>query len=86
MAFLLRKYLVRYTISLTSCIDAMLAAKENIEFDEENELLTSKIQVKFRQLYDVLNQQKEASIRDREQLEEIISDIFKFFVVYNAIS
>ena len=75
MAFLLRKYLVRYTISLTSCIDAMLAAKENIEFDEENELLTSKIQVKFRQLYDVLNQQKEASIRDREQLEEIISDI-----------
>ncbi len=53
----------------------MLAAKENIEFDEENELLTSKIQVKFRQLYDVLNQQKEASIRDREQLEEIISDI-----------
>ena len=75
MAFLLRKYLVRYTISLTACIDAMLAAKENIEFDEENELLTSKIQVKFRQLYDVLNQQKEASIRDREQLEEIISDI-----------
>ncbi len=75
MAFLLRKYLVHYTISLTSCIDAMLAAKENIEFDEENELLTSKIQVKFRQLYDVLNQQKEASIRDREQLEEIISDI-----------
>ena len=75
MAFLLRKYLVRYTISLTSCIDAMLAAKENIEFDEENELLTSKIQDKFRQLYDVLNQQKEASIRDREQLEEIISDI-----------
>ncbi|MCI8563366.1 MAG: HAMP domain-containing histidine kinase [Lachnospiraceae bacterium] len=75
MAFLLRKYLVRYTISLTSCIDAMLAAKENIEFDEENELLTSKIQVKFRQLYDVLNQQKEASIRDRKQLEEIISDI-----------
>ena len=75
MAFLLRKYLVRYTISLTYCIDAMLAAKENIEFDEENELLTSKIQVKFRQLYDVLNQQKEASIRDREQLEEIISDI-----------
>ena len=75
MAFLLRKYLVRYTISLTSCIDAMLAAKENIEFDEENELLTSKIQVKFRQLYDVLNQQNEASIRDREQLEQIISDI-----------
>ena len=37
MAFLLRKYLVRYTISLTSCIDAMLAAKENIEFDEEME-------------------------------------------------
>lgn len=75
MAFLLRKYFVRYTTSLISCIDDILTEKEEIVFDVEKELLTSKIQVKFRQLYDVLTKQKEKSVHDKEQLEEIISDI-----------
>ncbi|MCI8326412.1 MAG: HAMP domain-containing histidine kinase [Lachnospiraceae bacterium] len=75
IAFLLRRYLVRYTVSLVSCIDDMLTGKKDIVFEEEKELLTSKIQVRFRQLYDVLKQQREQSIEDREQLEEIISDI-----------
>lgn len=75
IAFLVRKYLVLYTTSLISCIDNMLAGKKEVMFDEENEFLTSKIQVKLRQLYDVLKKQREQSRKDKEQLEEIISDI-----------
>ena len=61
IAFLVRKYLVLYTTSLISCIDNMLAGKKEVMFDEENEFLTSKIQVKLRQLYDVLKKQREQS-------------------------
>ena len=75
IALLLRNYLVRYTASLISCIEDMVSGKKEIVFDEENELLMSKVQVKLRQLYEVLNKQKEQSVHDKESLEEIISDI-----------
>lgn len=74
-AIVLRRYLVRYTNNLTECLDQMIAGKREIVFAEEHELLMSKVQVKLRQLYEILQSRTEKSRHDREVLEEIISDI-----------
>lgn len=74
-AILLRRYLVRYTSNLTECLDEMIAGKQEIMFDEESELLMSKVQVKLRRLYEILQSQTQQSMEDRKRLEEIISDI-----------
>lgn len=75
MMVLVRWYLVKYTTSLTACLDEMLLGKQDIVFDEEHELLMSKVQVKMRQLYEVLQSRTDQSRRDREQLEGTLSDI-----------
>lgn len=74
-AFVLRWYLVRYTNNLTECLDQMIAGRREIAFAEEQELLMGKVQVKLRQLYEILQSRTDKSIHDREVLEEIISDI-----------
>lgn len=75
MLVAMRRYLVKYTTSLISCLDEMIAGKRDIDFDEEHELLMSKVQVKMRQLYEILQSRTDQSIRDREQLEATLSDI-----------
>lgn len=74
-ALWLRHCLVKYTNSLTSSLDEMIAGKQEIIFDEESELLMGKIQVKLRQLYEMMRRQADKNEKDRENLEEIISDI-----------
>lgn len=71
----LRRYLVRYTDSLVECLDGMIAGRQEVVFVEEKELLMSKVQVKLRQLYEILQNRTEKSLHDREILEELISDI-----------
>ncbi len=71
----LRWYLVRYTTSLTRSLDEMIEGKREIIFDEENEWLMSKVQVRLRQLYEILQSRTEQSRRERAELEGIISDI-----------
>lgn len=74
-AFLLRWYLVVYTKRLIHCLDEMIAGKNDLMIGEEEELLMAKVEVRLRQLYEILRQEKEQSQRDRESLESTISDI-----------
>lgn len=75
MAVWLRHCLVRYTFSLSSCLDQMIKGEREIIFDEEYELLMSKVQVKLRQLYEILRVQAELNEKEKKSLEEIITDI-----------
>lgn len=75
VAVYVRKSLVRYTVQLSDCLDAILAGKKNIDFQEDQETLIGKLQMKMRQLYEVMEKKSEESIRQREQLESMISDI-----------
>lgn len=74
-ALYVRKSLVQYTGEICDCLDAMLAGRTDIDFHEDQETLIGKIQVKMRQLYEILEKRTEESLRQREQLESMISDI-----------
>lgn len=75
IAFYTRNRLVRFTGSLTDCLDAILAGEKEIDFQEDAETLMGKVQVKIRQLYEVMEMKSEENFRQRQRLESMISDI-----------
>ena len=56
---LTRKNLVEYTAKLTRSLDAMISGTGEIAFEEEKETLVGRIQVKMRQLYEIMKSQNE---------------------------
>lgn len=72
---LTRKNLVEYTAKLTRSLDAMISGTGEIAFEEEKETLVGRIQVKMRQLYEIMKSQNEKGARDKRQIEEIVGSI-----------
>lgn len=72
---LARKNLVEYTAKLTRSLDAMISGTGEIAFEEEKETLVGRIQVKMRQLYEIMKSQNEKGARDKRQIEEIVGSI-----------
>ncbi len=70
-----RSCLLTYTRKLSDCLDSMAAGEEEIQFEEEEESLIGKLQVKMRKLYDIMQRRAEENLRDRKNLEKTISDI-----------
>lgn len=70
-----RKSLVMYTDQLMECLEAVLAGKKDIDFQENQETLTGKLQMKLHQIYENMEKTTEESICQRKQLEAIVSDI-----------
>lgn len=75
IAIYVRKSLVRYTDLVMDGFDAVLAGKEIPVFDGDQETLAGKIQMRMRQLYELMEKKSGENIRQREQLESMISDI-----------
>lgn len=72
--FYARYCLVTYTRKLSDCLDGMIAG-EAVAFEEEEESLIGRIQVKLRQLYEIMKRRAEESRKERQSLEKTISDI-----------
>ncbi len=70
-----RKGLVQYTTQLMYSLDAILAGEDGIDFREDREMLSGKLQAKLNQLNEVIEQRAGENLRQRELLEAIISDI-----------
>lgn len=70
-----RKGLVQYTTQLMYSLDAVLAGEARVDLREDRETLNGKLQAKLCQLNEVLEQRSEENLRQRKQLEAIISDI-----------
>lgn len=70
-----RRNLIHFTEQLSDCLDAVIAGKKEIDFQENEETLTGKIQMKMRRLYEVMELKSEENIRQKELLESMISDI-----------
>lgn len=70
-----RKGLVQYTTQLMYSLDAVLAGEAWVDLREDRETLNGKLQAKLCQLNEVLEQRSEENLRQRKQLEAIISDI-----------
>lgn len=70
-----RKNLIMYTTQINDCLDGMLAGRTDMDFQEDQETLMGKIQMKLRQLCEAMENKTEESIRQRQQMEAMISDI-----------
>lgn len=70
-----RKGLVQYTTQLMCSLDAALAGNFNIAFWDERETLNGKLHAKLIQLHEALELRADENLRQRKQLEAIISDI-----------
>ncbi len=75
IAIYVRRSLVRYTDLLMDSFDEMLAGKKESHFHENQETLPAKIQMRMRQLTEAMERKSEENLRQREQLESMISDI-----------
>lgn len=70
-----RRGLVQYTAQLIDSLDAVLAGEKEIDIWEGQETLNGKLREKLCQLGEVLEQRSGENLRQRKQLEAIISDI-----------
>lgn len=70
-----RVALVAFTKKLSATLDRMIAGEEEIAFEEEEETLLGKIQVRMRTLYEIIGQQARANAAERETLERTIADL-----------
>ena len=70
-----RKRLVEYTRQMSDCLDAMIAGRTDLVFQEEKDTLAGKLQSKLHRLYEILNQQSQENKIQRQQIETIVADI-----------
>ncbi len=70
-----RKGLVQYTTQLMGSLDAILAGEKALDLLENQDTLDGKLQAKLVQLGEMMEQKARENLRQREQLEMIISDI-----------
>lgn len=75
LVFYARRGVLSYTSQIMECLEAMIAGKRNIVFQESQETLMGKIQMRMRRLYEIIEMKSEENLRQREQLESMISDI-----------
>ena len=70
-----RKGFLAYTEQIMDCLEAMIAGEKDIVFQENQETLMGKIQMRMRRLYEIIEMKSEENLRQRKQLESMISDI-----------
>ncbi|MFD3156760.1 ATP-binding protein [Haloimpatiens sp. FM7330] len=72
---LIRKKLIAFSESLSSCIDDMVAGKNNVNFDLESETLMGKFNYKLKRLYEILQRTSNQTKEEKQAIQEMISDI-----------
>ncbi len=66
---------MQYTTQLMGSLDAILAGEKALDLLENQDTLDGKLQAKLVQLGEMMEQKARENLRQREQLETIISDI-----------
>ena len=72
---LVRKRLLQYSRQMGECLDAMIAGRKEIVFQEEEDTLTGKLQSKLHRLCESLDQKSQENEIQRRQLETMVADI-----------
>ena len=72
---LVRKRLLQYSRQMGECLDAMIAGRKEIVFQEEEDTLTGKLQSKLHRLCEILDQKSQENEIQRRQLETMVADI-----------
>ena len=72
---LIRDKLVAFAETLGGCIDGMVNGSKNIAFDFESDTLTSKLNYRLKRLYEILLRNNERIQTEKQEIQEMISDI-----------
>lgn len=75
LVFVLRKKILLFSEEFANTIDDMIDGKNDIKFDLNNESLLDKIGIKLKRLYEILQSAKARSEKEKQELEETITDI-----------
>lgn len=75
LIFLVRKKVVDFSKSINYCIDDIVSEKKEIVFDLESETLISKLHIKLKRLYDIMQKSGNQSRAEKQAMQELVSDI-----------
>lgn len=71
----LRREIYRFTDDMDKCLEEMIQGKEEICFDETSEDVLSKLQTKLKRLYEMQQHYASDSMKEKEKIQSLISDI-----------
>ncbi len=75
LILLIRKKLLIFSESLSSCIDDIVNEKNEVEFDLESETLMGKFNYKLKRLYEIMQRNGNQTKIEKKAIQEMISDI-----------
>ena len=72
---MLRKRLVRFTVSMNCALEAIIADEMHPQTDLEDETLMGKFHHNLKRMYEITKQSKEQLMSQKKEMQEMISDI-----------
>lgn len=73
--YFLRSNILYFSDKMCNIIDKIISKEEFIDFDTNGETILSKLEHKFRQLVDIMNNDREEALREKDNIKSLISDI-----------
>lgn len=70
-----RRMVSGFTDDLSICLDDMINGEENVSFVFHEETLGSKLQVKLKRLYEIMQSHNKRSVEEKEAIQSLVSDI-----------
>ena len=72
---ILRFNILYFSDNMCNIIDKVISKEQFIDFDTHRETMLSKLEHKFRQLVEIMNNDKEEALREKDNIKSLISDI-----------
>lgn len=72
---IIKSKVVDFSNDIEKVIDDMITGKSEIEFDLNSETLFSKINFKLKRLYEIIDDQSKRNLKEKLELEELVSDV-----------
>ena len=73
--YIIRNNILNFSNSMCDAIDKIISKEENIVFEVNDETLVSKLQHKLKKLIEIINNDREEAIRERDNIKSLIGDI-----------
>lgn len=73
--YILRKNIVEFSDRISNTIDNIVTNKEDIKFEIYEESITSKIENKLKQLFEIIKNEKIENLNEKDNIKSLISDI-----------
>lgn len=73
--YIIRRSTVKFSNSMCDSIDKIIYKEEKIEFVEDEETIFSKLQHKLKKLVEILDNNREEALREKDNIKSLIGDI-----------